>query len=258
MWLSTIATLLLLVVNASAFAADALVSGSTARVAEIVDGDTLVMEDGRQVRLVGIQAPKLPLGRSHVKEQPVAAEAKTALESLALGRTLRLSYGGRRVDRYDWQLAHLHDESGRWIQGDLLLQGLARVYSFRNNRTLVKDMLTLEREARIARRGIWGHPFYRIRTVTEAEKHPDSFQLVEGRVLDAADVRGWIYLNFGDDWRSDFTITICPKDRRRFRDVTPDLLSLQGRHVRVRGWIHRRNGPMIDVTHPEQIELLNE
>lgn len=254
---SGIVATMLLIAGLPAFAADALVAGGTARVSGIVDGDTLVLEDGRQVRLVGIQAPKLPLGRSHVAIQPLAEDARAALAELTLGRTVRLSFGNRRVDRYDRRLAHLHDESGRWIQGNLLRRGLARVYSFRDNRSLVADMLTLEREARRADRGIWGHAFYRVRSVAETSRHLDSFQLVEGRVLAAAEVRGRTYLNFGDDWRTDFTVTVSPRDRRRFRQAPFDLLALEGRRVRVRGWLYRRNGPMIDVTHPEQIELLS-
>ena len=67
MWMNKIAAMYLLIVCGSAIAADALISGYAARVAEIVDGDTLVLDDGRQVRLVSIQAPKLPPGRAHVK-----------------------------------------------------------------------------------------------------------------------------------------------------------------------------------------------
>ncbi|MEE8394009.1 MAG: thermonuclease family protein, partial [Rhodospirillales bacterium] len=44
--------------------ASALEKGETATVREVVDGDTVVLADGRQVRLTGIQAPKLPLGRA--------------------------------------------------------------------------------------------------------------------------------------------------------------------------------------------------
>ena len=45
-------------------------------VESVVDGDTLVLADGRQVRLVGIQAPKLPLGRDGFQPWPLADEAK--------------------------------------------------------------------------------------------------------------------------------------------------------------------------------------
>lgn len=205
-----------------------------------------------------IQAPKLPLGRSHVKLQPLAREAKATLEELTLGRSVRLSYGGQRTDRYGRQLAHLHDQEGRWIQGDLLRRGLARVYSFRDNRALVTDMLMLEREARLAGRGIWGVSFFRVLNAAETPEHLDTFQLVEGHVASAAEVRGRTYLNFGEDWRSDFTVTISSRDKRRFRGEAFDLLALEGRRIRVRGWLYQRNGPMIDVTHPEQIEIVDE
>ena len=77
-----------------------LVLDAVVRVTEIVDGDTVVLADGRQVRLVGIQAPKLPLGRKGFEPWPLAGEAKAALGQLALGRELRLGFGGRRQDRH--------------------------------------------------------------------------------------------------------------------------------------------------------------
>ncbi|MGY8960318.1 MAG: thermonuclease family protein [Alphaproteobacteria bacterium] len=120
----------------------------------VVDGDTLVLDDGRQVRLVGVQAPKLPLGRKNFKTWPLGEASKKALERLALGKRLQLSYGGSRIDRYNRALAHLHDRDGVWIQGALLRDGMARVYSFADNRAVVATMLALERAARRERKGI--------------------------------------------------------------------------------------------------------
>src|SRR5690606_29020787 len=77
-----------------------LADGGSFTVVEVVDGDTLVLDDGREVRLVGIQAPKLPLGRTGFETWPLAEEARRALAELALGRTVRLGYGGRQVDRH--------------------------------------------------------------------------------------------------------------------------------------------------------------
>ena len=72
----------------------------------------------------------------------------------------------------------------------------------------------------------------------------------------AAVVRGRGYLNFGDDWREDFTVSIGPRDRRRFETAGIDIEDYEGRLVRVRGWVDSFNGPMIEATHPEQIEVL--
>ncbi|MDX1711307.1 MAG: thermonuclease family protein [Rhodovibrionaceae bacterium] len=133
----------------------ALAPEEVARAVEIIDGDTLVLDDGRQVRLVGIQAPKLPLGRAGFQAWPLAEEAKAALAELTLGRELRLAYGGRRMDRHGRVLAHVQTADGLWVQGMLLGAGLARVYSFADNRTAVDRMLALEARARAAGRGIW-------------------------------------------------------------------------------------------------------
>lgn len=245
------------VAAAAAAGAAALERDGSAVVADVVDGDTLVLEDGREVRLVGIQAPKLPLGRAGFLEWPLAREAKAALVELALGHELTISYGGRRVDRHGRLLAHLHDQSGRWMQGEILARGMARVYSFSDNRALVREMLAIEHAARTARRGIWAHPFYRVISHRETWRFLGTFQLVEGRVKRVAVVRGRGYLNFGEDWRTDFTISIAPKSLRLFAAAGIELGTYEGRIVRVRGWLESFNGPMIEATHPEQIEVLD-
>ena len=138
----------------------------------------------------------------------------------------------------------------------MLRRGYARVYSFPDNRRGVDRMLKREREARAARRGIWAHHFYRVRHVSELQRDGKTFQIAEGRVLDVATVKGRPYLNFGPDWRTDFTITVQLRDRRRFVKGGYGLGSLRGRLVRVRGWLRWRYGAMIEATHPEQIEVL--
>ncbi len=227
-------------------------------VTEIVDGDTLVLASGKEVRLVGIQAPKLPLGRVGFETWPLAGESRRALQILTAGHTVSLHFGGRREDRYRRYLAHLTLPDGTWIQGDLLASGMARVYSFKDNRKLISEMLALERTARRDRRGIWALPYYRIRNPAETWNDIDSFQIVEGRVVDAARVRNVVYLNFGPDWRTDFTFRIDRRALRLFERADIDPLIFSGRAVRGRGWIKPQNGPLIEITHPEQLELLGE
>ena len=147
-----ITLLLLVAVPASA---GPLVKSGQGRVVDVVDGDTLFLDDGVQVRLVGIQAPKLPLGRRNFKAWPLGEEAKRVLEALTLGRMVHLSYVGRSTDRYGRALAHLHRADGLWMQERLLRLGMARVYSFRDNRAVVGELLAAEAAARTAKVGIW-------------------------------------------------------------------------------------------------------
>ncbi|MDA1323413.1 MAG: thermonuclease family protein [Proteobacteria bacterium] len=222
----------------------------------IVDGDTLILRSGVQVRLVGIQAPKLPLGRRGFKEWPLAAEARAALARLTSGKTLKLSYGGRKSDRHGRLLAHLTTPDGAWVQGALLTDGMARVYTFPDNRGRAAEMLALEKSAREARRGIWALAYYRLRTANDLGRDIGTFQVIEGTVIKAAIVRGRAYLNFGQNWRTDFTIAISPKWMRRHWRDGPGVASYEGRPVRVRGWLKSFNGPLIEATHPEQIEIV--
>lgn len=237
-----------------------LVEAGSARVVGIVDGDTVLLdreiEASKEVRLVGIQAPKLPLGRQGFRQWPLAERSKAMLRELVLGRTVTVRFGGRRMDRHGRLLAHLFVAGDEWVQGAMLAGGMARVYSFPDNRALVPAMLALEEKARRGKTGIWGQPFYQPRTPLELGPLIGSFQLVEGIVLAVATVRGRTYLNFSDDWRSDFTITLDKGARRLFKDAGIDPLSLAGKRIRVRGWLKKLNGPMIEASHPEQIEVL--
>src|SRR3546814_21041569 len=77
---------------------------------------------------------------------------------------LDLGFGGRRGDRHGRELAHLYEAEGRWLQGEMLSAGLARVYSFSDNRTAVAEMLALDRATRAPRRGILRDPFSAVRS----------------------------------------------------------------------------------------------
>lgn len=233
-----------------------LPSDSTALVVEVIDGDTVRLDNNREVRLVGIQAPKLPLGRRGFTEWPLAGEARAKLAELTADKRVVLHHGGAPEDRHGRLLAHLTGQDGTmWVQGEMLKAGLARVYSFPDNRALVADMLGLEREARAARRGIWANGYYRIRKPEETQRDIETFQIVEGHVLQAAMTRDRTYLNFGPDYRTDFTVTIARRDLKLFgREF--DAKALEGKTIRVRGWLKFINGPMIEATHPEQIEVL--
>ncbi len=228
-----------------------------ARAVEVIDAGTVLLDDGETVRLAGIEAPGLAHEDAASPDAQLAMEARQALAALVQGRRVGLALGGARRDRYGRLRAHLvRMDDGAWIQGALLARGLARVHSLINDRTAVADMLAIERRARAGGLGLWSQPNYRVRAASDAGAGLGSFQLVEGRVKAAAVVRGRGYLNFGADWREDFTVSIGPRDRRRFEAAGIAVEDYEGRLVRVRGWVESFNGPMIEATHPEQIEVL--
>ena len=248
--------------DAPAAPTDRLEPGESGRVAAVVDGDTVTLDGGPSVRLVGLQAPKLALDRRGAEDWPMSGAARDTLAALVFDREVTLRYGGARRDRHGRALAHLvRAEDGLWVQRAMIEAGMARVYSFADNRALLPELLAAERTARAAKRGIWGHPLYRVRGAAGLDDAIGSFQIVEDTVLKTAIVRGRVFLNFGVDWRTDFTVTVAPRDRRMFESAFAaagigDFAALAGQRVRARGWLRSRNGPQIVATHPEQIELL--
>lgn len=248
-----------LVFLAAASPADRLPAAGTGRVVAIADGDTLDLEDGRHVRLAGIDAAKPPPGRAEERRWPLAEGATTALRELALGRVVELR-GPAVEDRYGRLLVQAVREDGVWLQGELLRRGHARVLTRPDARDLAAEMLAAEAEARAAKRGVWRTHVYEVRAAEDVgrlRRDRDSVQLVEGRVLAAAKVKGQVFLNFGEDWRTDFSVHIGREAQKLFTKARVDPLALDGAVVRVRGWLGERNGPVIEVTHPEQIERVS-
>lgn len=245
------------------FPVETMVEGGVHAVIEVVDGDTVTLKTGRDVRMVGTQSPKLPLGRPNFEAWPLGGAAKSYLASLADGEKVTLYFGGREVDRHNRWLAHIVRSDGLWLQGAMLEAGYARVYTFPDNRSGIRAMLEAEAIARDMKSGIWTHPYYAIRTPQELEAAPaefeNTFQIVQGRVTGTGEAGGRVFINFSNDWSTDFTAVIGRSALRRYANAAEfDRASLEGQKIELRGWIERNNGPSLDITHPEQIVYLED
>ncbi len=237
-------------------------------VAEISGGETLVLDDGRAIRLIGVLGPK------RASNGP-ASEARTAMETalseMTLGKRVSVHTGQRKRDRYGRLLAHvmLIDENGDvkdWVQGKLVSDGFARVISFADNRLCIAELLSIEDDARQARSGLWGNGFFAVRPAMAEDllfRLAQSYEIVEGRVVDVASLKGRTYLNFGKNWKRDFTAFIPAKAAGMFapaqnQESSDKLADLAGKQIRVRGWLKNYNGPSITISHPEQIEIVEQ
>jgi len=236
----------------------------TARVEHVKDNGVLQLEGGELVRLIGVMPVKfLKHARKPISKKlnALARKLVAVLRHQLEGKQITLHQNGRKRDRYDRLLAHVFGPDGVWMQGLLLAKGLARSFSYADNHQCMKEMLALEIKARQQKKGLWAYPLFQPKTARQTEplmRKRYRFTLVEGRISQIADRRKWLFLNFGTNWRKDFTIAIKKKYRRKIERGGFDLHKLMGKRVRVRGWIERWNGPLIKVTHMEQIELLEE
>ena len=235
--------------------------GSRHTVVRVEDSETLVLDDGRIVRLIGTLAPKPPLTAASTDVWKPEQDAHAALRTLVEGVDVSLAFHGRRKDRYGRLLAHVfawHDGRRYWVQGEMLANGHARAYALPGSTGCTAELLAHETRARDSSRGLWRQRRYRVlkpKPEGYLMRRRHSFQIVHGRVADVAVVKGMIYLNFGTDWRHDFTAAIRRKALVGTNTTADILVALKGRNVRVRGWIERNNGPFIKLPHPDLIEL---
>src|SRR4029077_2462833 len=214
-----------------------------ATVRTVTDG-AIALEDGRSVRLAGIELVR-----------GVELPAGTAL-------TLKRLSAAPEFDRYGRLNAHVFiagDGAERWLQADLLSRGLARVSSRVGDPPCARLLLATEEAARGAGVGLWGEPVYvmgKAEDPAEVLEQRGRFALVEGKVLSVRESGGTIYVNFGRRWSEDFTVTIAKRNERAFAAAGLAPKSLNGRRVRIRGWIEERGGPWVEAARPEQIEVL--
>lgn len=235
--------------------------GGQQTVARVLDAETVQLDDGSSVRLIGALAPRAGDAGAAPGTWPVEREAINTLSELVVGRSVKLAYEGRRRDRYGRHLAHLFLNSAGgeiWVQGQLLSAGVARAYGVPGNFACAAELLAHENLARIARRGIWGTSFYRpkpARLTALLLSRRSRFEIVEGTVVSASRNGSGLYLNFGTDIKTDFTVRIGKDVLAAHAEWDKSLSDLAGagRAVTVRGWIERRGGPMIDIRDPSQL-----
>jgi endonuclease YncB( thermonuclease family) len=207
----------------------------------VVDGRTLALTDGREIRLAGIEA---------------TPESRSALEAVIAGREIMLK--GKTTDRYGRLVAYAYAGAGPSVQAQLLSEGHARVAARIGDNGCAAELFAAETAARTARLGVWAERYYLARRAGnpgEILGDKGRFTLVEGKVLSVRESGSVIYVNFGRRWSEDFTVTVLKRSERTFSAAGVELKKLAGRNVRIRGYIEERGGPWIEATRPEQIEI---
>ncbi len=185
--------------------------------------------------------------------------ARAALSRLVLGREIVFRPLTATPDRFGRiPAAAAEDAQGRSLHLALVGAGLARVIPVATlaEAACIRALLAREAEARAAGRGLWSDPAFAVRQAADPDlsAHAGSYQIVEGLVRSVGYAAARHYLNFGTNFRSDFTVVIGDKERDRFAAAGFDPARLSGRGVRVRGMLLARDGGLMTLTVPEEIE----
>jgi micrococcal nuclease len=131
-----------------------LEQGAEAFVKRAVDGDTLLLVDGRRVRLLGVDTPETKKEGTPI--QPWGLEAHTFTEQFVEGRSVRLEFDKERHDKYGRVLAYVYADQ-KLLNEELIRAGLGRaILNHPYRKAMKRRFRNAEKEARRAHRGIWG------------------------------------------------------------------------------------------------------
>lgn len=203
----------------------------SATVQRVVDGDTLRLSDGRNVRMIGLNTPEL--GKQGRSDEPFAVAARKRLEALVAESDGRvgLRLGAESKDRYGRTLAHVFSAKGENLEAQMLADGLGFQVAVAPNVDLVDCQQAAERRARKAGLGLWKRS-----PVLKAEQIERSgFAVVSGRVSKVQRNRGGIWIELQDK----LVLRVAPNLLDRFDGAS--LQALKGRQIEARGWVVDRS-----------------
>ena len=225
---------------------------------------------GQVAEISGPLSLRLAIGEEEVEIRlaslvsPVPDRAEAYLTDLLYERRVDVEFLNETTDRYQRRLGTIWlEQAGERtdLHTVLLGEGLARLYPYPDAIDHLPVWRAAEDAARSQGAGIWGERAYRTRDVDPDMLIQDvgTIQVVEGRVTDAAVLgNGRVYLNFGSDYRTDFTIRIDAELAEEFMARWGDLAALEQRLIRVRGVVRDENGPMIIPPYPDRMEVLED
>jgi endonuclease YncB( thermonuclease family) len=225
---------------------------------QVIDPLRLHMKDGRVILLAGLEIPDYDA----YEPGPISIAARDLLKEMTEGEQIRIfvtkDASSGRTSRLGDMLAHLEiQKDKKWVQGVLLSAGLARVKPTQRNTEMAKQMLALEDQARAEKKGLWADPRFAVLTPDTAAKGENNWGIVEGTVASATINHNVVYLQFGPDWHSDFTVALPTGIRQAFERSGMDPQSLGGKRIRVRGWLRDYNGPYMELENIAWLQVLS-
>lgn len=118
----------------------------TVSVAQVVDGDTIELSDGRRIRYIGINTPE--------RDQPYYQDAADVNRQLVEGREVELEFDVETFDQYGRNLAYVW-VAGLMVNREIIARGFANAFTVPPNVRYEAEFRAAEREAREAERGLW-------------------------------------------------------------------------------------------------------
>jgi micrococcal nuclease len=135
-------------------------------VSRVIDGDTIQLESGERVRLIGIDTPEMhesdKLRRDAARTsqdattiQKLGRRAYEFTRSLVEGKRVSLEFDVERRDKYGRLLAYIYLKDGIFVNARIVEEGYASLMTIPPNVKYADLFLSLYQQARASRRGLW-------------------------------------------------------------------------------------------------------
>jgi micrococcal nuclease len=135
-------------------------------VTRVIDGDTLKLEDGQRVRLIGIDTPEMHESSKLYKDsqrtnqdirtiQEMGRKAYLFTKNLVGGKRVRLEFDLEKHDKYERLLAYVFLKDGTFVNAQILKEGYASLMTYPPNVKYVDEFKKLYQQARENNRGLW-------------------------------------------------------------------------------------------------------
>ena len=141
-WLSVVVLFLCLLVGCSA-------PPDTAKVIQVIDGDTITVEGGYRVRYIGIDTPEI-----HPVPEAYGTEAWQVNRQLVEGKEVRLERDVSETDKYGRLLRYVYVDDV-FVNAELVILGLAEAKAYPPDIKYQEYLEEMESEAKEAGRGMW-------------------------------------------------------------------------------------------------------
>jgi len=225
-------------------------SDETVEINYVIDGDTVILKDGRHVRLIGIDTPEIE--RDGRKSDEGAHIARSYLVSLLQGnKDILLKFDSQRLDRYKRTLAHLFLPNGQNIQAVLLANGLATPLTIPPNLNFLNCYLYHSNHAMASQQGLWRLKQYKPISSTKLDNNTRGYRVITGMVERIGESRSSIWINL----TGNVALRIKREDLDHFREL--ELQDLEDKIIQARGWIYKNNNEFrIRIRHGSDVMLV--
>lgn len=227
------------------------------KVIRVIDGDTVKLENGENLRYIGLDTPETRIKKNNrfiYAPQPFALDAKRLNQKLVENKYIKIEFDVEKKDIYGRLLGYCF-VGNTFINAKLIEEGFAVTFTIPPNVKYIDTFIALQRAAREAKKGMWGA--YETINAKDCPKYVNQIRTVKGRIKDSYQAKKFISLNFDTSGSEKVKIVIFENSYDAFRKKGIDPLNFYiGKTIEVSGKIRQyKQYTEIIVSNPEEITL---